>query len=208
MMLISRKTRFSTLTAIITSLALLLASCSHEGNPPCSPTDPSCGGTPPVAPSSRTLSIAAIPQQTQLWCWAATSEMIFRYYGRPVTQCQLVSAYLNRPCCTGDPACIVGSGNMETIQQGLFLLGGIRSIHVGPITFGQIVTEISAGRPIMVGYRNSFAGHVVLVTGYNTANNFVHVLDPFYGTFDVPYGATFAYGGQYIWSDSLVGISP
>lgn len=204
----SRKSSFSAITAVIASAALILSSCSHESNSPCSPTDPSCGGTTTPAPAgSRVLPIVAIPQQTQLWCWAATSEMIFRYYGVPVTQCQLVSIYLNRQCCVADPFCVVSSGTMETIQNGLSQVGGIRSTHVGPLSFAQLAAEISAGRPVMIGYRNSFSGHVVLVTGYNTANNFVHILDPFFGTFDVPYGATFSYGGQLIWSDSLIGIS-
>src|ERR1051325_1389277 len=204
----SQKSKFSPVAALVASVALIL-SCSHEGSSPCSPTDPSCGGsTPPVSAPSRILPIAAVPQQTQLWCWAATSEMIFRYYGVPVTQCQLVSAYLNRPCCLADPACVVPSGTMETIQRGLLVMGGIRSIHVGPLSFAQLANEISAGRPVMIGYRNSFSGHVVLVTGYNSANNFVHILDPFFGTFDVPYGTTFAYNGQLFWSDSLIGITP
>jgi len=176
------------------------------GETPCSPTDPSCGGSP--APSSRALSVPFIQQQTQLWCWAATSEMIFRYYGVPASQCQLVSTYLNRQCCTGDPSCVVASGNMQTIQQGLLVVGGVRSTYLlRPLTFDEVASEISAGRPIMLAYRGSFAGHVVLLTGYDRTTGLVRILDPNYGVIDVPFGATFSYGGQLIWTETLVGIT-
>jgi hypothetical protein len=97
---------------------------------------------------------------------------------------------------------------MDTIQRGLFFVGGVRSTWIpGPLTFDQVVAEIDAGRPIMIGYRGSFAGHVVMLTGYSRSTQRVKILDPFYGAFDVPFGSSFVYNGQLIWTDSLVGIS-
>jgi hypothetical protein len=179
-----------------------------ESSTACSPTDPSCGAPTPAV-TARTLLVPFVPQQTQLWCWAATSEMIFRYYGRPIAQCQLVGVYTGRStCCLGDPACVVAGGSMQVIQQGLLGVGGIRSQLVnGPITFDQVVTEINASRPVMIGYLGSFQGHVVLIVGYNKTRGTVVIYDPNYGPVEVPYGATFVYGGQLTWFQTLIGIT-
>ncbi len=73
------------------------------------------------------------------------------------------------------------------------------------ITFQAVQSEINAGRPIIVAYRGSSAGHVVIIHGYDAQRN-VYIHDPLYGSFVVPYGNSFSYGGQFIWSDTIYGI--
>lgn len=193
--------------AVLSLTVFLLLTGESCWENPCSPTDPACGGS--ASPTyDRLLPVPLVRQQTQVWCWAATSEMIFRYYSLPITQCQLVSVYLNQECCTGNPFCAVPSGTMDTIQRGLFLVGGVRSTWApGPLSFDQVAAEIDAGRPIMIGYRGSFSGHVVMLTGYARATRYVKILDPYYGAFDVPYGSSLVYNGQFLWTDTLVGIT-
>jgi hypothetical protein len=189
-------------------LLFLFAGRCFQSETPCSPTDPTCGGTSQPAVTSRLLSVPYIPQQTQVWCWAATSEMIFRYYGINASQCQLVSVYVGRACCVSDPFCLVAASSMPTIAQGLGIVGGIRASYVPrPLTFDEVAAEITAGRPVMVGYHGSFSGHVVLITGFDRRTSIVHILDPYFGVFDVPFGVTYTYAGQDVWADTLVGIS-
>ncbi|HET7433260.1 MAG TPA: C39 family peptidase [Thermoanaerobaculia bacterium] len=190
-------------------IATFAAACGGGGGgeSPCSPTDPSCGGGGITTPPQAVLSVPYVSQQTQVWCWAAVIEMILRYYSVPATQCQIVSGYVLRQCCAGDPSCFV-TASVTTIQAAMYQLGGVQSQWIsGPLTFDQVAQEIGAGRPIMIEYRGSFAGHVVLIVGYSRANNLLKIYDPYYGVFDVPYGATFTYGGQMIWASTLVRIS-
>jgi len=177
------------------------------GETPCLPTDPACGGS--AFPTSRTLNVPYIMQRTPVWCWAATSTMVLNYYGNLADQCQIVTYILNRNCCVfgiGDQLC-ASTAPIAAMQQAM-AFGGVRSQYLpAPLTFDQIVSEIGSGRPIIISYRGSFSGHVVTLVGYNRANRTVVIFDPYYGIFTVPYGATFTYGGQLVWSESLVGLS-
>lgn len=183
----------------ILSLGYLLA---------CDPSGPSL--TEPAPPSQgsgqgNVLSVPFVGQQTDVWCWAAVSEMVLRYYGRPVAQCQILSGWFNADCCTLPFACRT-TAPIAVIQQTL-LFHGVRSNYVPrALTFSEVAQEIDSGRPMILAYRGSFAGHVVVLFGYEPGD-FVFIHDPFYGTFTrIPYGASFNYGGQLTWSETLVGI--
>jgi hypothetical protein len=68
------------------------------------------------------------------------------------------------------------------------------------------------GRPVIVGYRAPFAGHVAVVSGFTkTASGTVyHVVDPWpqFGAFDAGYTTiAFGPGGQMPWSDTWLGLS-
>jgi len=91
-----------------------------------------------------------------------------------------------------------------TMQQ----IGGIASsLKLGPLSLRQIKEEISLGRPVVISYSGSFSGHVVVVFGYDALGN-IHVHDPYYGTFTVPYGASFAYAGHMRWASTIYRIRP
>jgi hypothetical protein len=170
----------------------------------------SCEGVDdPLSNDARVVSLAVpeIRQQTNVWCWAAASEMVLRYYGRSYSQCDILSTWLAYPCCSPfgiDPLCQVAAPDMYTIRDTIAYFGGPTSSVTGPLTFAQIRSEIDAGRPIILGYLGSFAGHVVVIYGYEETSAQVLIHDPYYGTFQVPYAATFTYSGQLVWSTSIV----
>jgi hypothetical protein len=67
----------------------------------------------------RILTVPFYPQETDLWCWAASSEMMMEYYlQRHVSQCTQANDYLNfqhephPDCCSEGPpnACIIPGG--------------------------------------------------------------------------------------------------
>lgn len=200
---------FRTILSLMTLLLFAGGSCGGGGEKPCLPTDPGCGGSTPTFPASRTLSVPFIAQRTPVWCWAATSTMVLNYYGNLADQCQIVSYILQRNCClfgVGDSFCAT-TASLQAMQAAM-AFGGVRSTYVpSPLTFEQIVTEIGSGRPIILSYRGSFSGHVVTLVGYNRTNQTVVIYDPYYGIFTVPYGATFSYNGQLIWSETLANLS-
>lgn len=159
-------------------------------------------------------------QQTQSWCWAATSSMICYYYERPAQQCQIVGLFMNYNCCGNPYPCLNRPGQLYEIQQ-LFGTVGLTSNLGGPLSFDQIQSEIDAGRPVIVAYTGSFAGHVVVIDGYRKMQDMflgcvdvgelsseVFIKDPYYGEFTVPYGLSFSYSGTMTWTSTIYGIRP
>lgn len=185
--------------ALLVFALLSLAACEESSNPTSPPTGP---------PTGRVLPVGFRGQQTAVWCWAASIEMVSDYYLRPIEQCQILSAYLNGNCCFFPQACVIAAPSMTTIQQGLLAVSGLSSFHTpGPISFEDLYREIDAGGPVILGYRASFSGHVVVVYGY-TPSGTLYIHDPFYGSFQVQYAQTFTYNGQLFWSDTILGIRP
>ncbi len=165
----------------------------------------------PTAPESAgeavVLSVPYVGQQTEVWCWAAVSEMVLRYYGRPVAQCQILSSWYRGDCCAFPSLCLT-TASIPVIRETMFQFGGVGSAYLPrAMTFAELSSEINAGRPLIIAYRGSFSGHVVVLYGYDP-EGFVYLHDPYFGTFRrVPYGQSFSYGGQLFWAETIYGIS-
>ncbi|MBK6418527.1 MAG: C39 family peptidase [Ignavibacteria bacterium] len=143
---------------------------------------------------------------TEVWCWAAAAEMVFKHYGMPNLhpsgnfQCGIVSAWF-----AGNPYADCGSfrlpvGAMSNefrvvTEYGLFARsGGIpsrvlsASLIFRPLSKKEIQTEIEAGRPIIVGIApgGGFAlpnasQHIAVIVGYSFESGIDEVVvnDPF-----------------------------
>jgi len=126
--------------------------------------------------TAKTLSIAPVAQQEPDWCYAASAQMIFQYYGLQTLnpnsyQCGVVglfNAYITQqnPQCAFDcTLCAqVGGGSMDAIAALIDEYGidaeqyynapgpVLSSAEVySPLTMQQVVTEIQNGRPILAG---------------------------------------------------------
>lgn len=179
----------------------------------CATSNGYCGDHLPISPSRVYLPVPPLAQQCQEWCWAATITMAAQYYGVAVDECTLASikAGFQYPACCDYAACSYSACDQPAPQPQMeYMLGTVLRIHGyaldASISESQIKTEISNGRPIIVGYLNSFAGHVVMVTGYQPSlvsggGAQFHVVDPYYGIFDVTYDQlAYGYmGGGYPW---------
>lgn len=79
--------------------------CKYDG------LNPNCGTISP-----KSIIIQPVMQQTEVWCWLAVGEMIFRYYGLPTVnpagdyQCGIVGA-LGYSINGGCDACNINCGN-------------------------------------------------------------------------------------------------
>jgi hypothetical protein len=179
---------------------------------------------PSPAASSQTLSITPIAQQTELWCWAASAEMIFRHYGLPNLnpsgnyQCGIVAVYFGpaSPCWFNCFQCVTGGGLMSQIkvlidgygtaarQLGLQSRVLSSSLLFAPLSFNETAEQIDAGQPILAGispqgyaYPN-VSEHAVVIVGYqsNTAGQRLIINDPFpYAAFPTSPNPYFAAGG-------------
>lgn len=179
----------------------LLAACGGGGN-----GEQTVTPSQPLVTGSRTLAIPPIYQQTEVWCWAAAAEMIFRAYGLPNLnpfgnfQCGIVAAYygLGHPCYLDCSLCRSGIGTMSQMkvlidQYGLvannYMWSPVLSsrLSFSALNFNDTASQINAGRPILAGispngypYPN-ISEHVVVIVGYasDSQGQRLIVNDPF-----------------------------
>ena len=151
----------------------------------------------------RQLNIRPITQQTIVWCWAAVSEMVLKYYRFPNLnpagnyQCGIVGS--TTPFCSSDCSkCItpIGSAfalsaviaNYQILTDTIIMHHEGRRFNVkvdGRLSPNEIADEIMNGKPIIVGISPSGMGsyyppgmseHVALIIGYERTPSAVKVL--------------------------------
>ena len=142
----------------------------------------------PSAVSSQcapiSLGIPNIPQQTNVWCWAAVAQQIIVWRtGNSPPQCALVAiANGAHPqfCCTGNPQCVV-TGHLQQIQFLIARFGGAISQISPPAGPGPVYNALSNGKAIIMAVQQSqFAGHVVVINGMSCfgTDAILHINDP------------------------------
>lgn len=115
---------------------------------------------------SGVFDFVAASQQTPVWCWAASAQMILNYYGIPVTQPEIVSRIFGGP--------VVTTASDQVISAALngwgFNLQG-RPVTItswfaaGPPAPPVLVNELSQGHPILLTFQSGpNTGHVVVIT--------------------------------------------
>ena len=170
-----------------------------------------CGGgepeTPPAPPKSFTLQVQPTLQQTPVWCWAASAEMVFEYYGLPNInpvgnyQCGVIAAWFaGTPCAVDCRLCVLAVGAMSSMQQVINGYGPYvhsvgypsrvlsSALLFRPLSKLELATEISSGRPVIVGINPgggfslpNASQHVAILVGYDFSNDRQNVIlnDPF-----------------------------
>lgn len=168
--------------------------------------------TPISTPTPTTEKALNVPfdfQENQLWCWAATIKMVSDYYGHNVEQCEILSYWYGVQCCIYPSACNTTGSSQQIINT--LAANRISSQWTStPLSYSQVRQEIDSGRPLILGYRNSFSGHVVVLYGY-TSNGEVMIYDPYFGPFTLPFGTSFVYGSGYSamrWAETFYYIQP
>ncbi|MCB9884650.1 MAG: C39 family peptidase [Planctomycetes bacterium] len=208
--------RFRVQRSLVVLLLAMCWSCSGSGGgttPAAQPgPGPGTGSGPGTGagpgPNAVRLQIPFRGQQTAVWCWAATAEMVLTYSGNPIPQCQMVSNWAHLPCCSIPlAACAFAAPSIEFIQQTLFF-EGLASQRAGrALSFSEVRENVLQGRPMILCYQGSFGGHVVVVYGYDDTSPgdpYIFVHDPFYGSFYVPYATSGLYSGSSVWVDTIV----
>lgn len=139
------------------------------------------------------LGLRTLPQERELWCWAACTEMVLRFFEAPFGMCNVAGGLLNRNCCnSATPGCNVGLSIEEVDQAfGSVRLAGVRFDR--EISFEDIQNQISGNprRPVVAGIKwAGDGGHLVVISGWridNASRRFVTVNDPFYSSGDIRY---------------------
>jgi hypothetical protein len=163
-------------------------------------------------------------QQTPVWCWAATAEMVLKHYGVGNLnqfgnyQCGVVGS-IGGSCWSNCGSCVSAIGSMSRLRE---VLGNYVSVaryygvyngpDLSPRLFGRLSLStledyIEGGSPIIAGISPTGAyfpdgvglsQHVVVIVGADSDTGEIVVNDPYpYGPYDDPY---IAYGGSKIQS--------
>lgn len=141
---------------------------------------------------ATTLPVALKPQETNVWCWAASGQMVMNYLGATaVSQCQEANALFNRTdCCNANrPAACVHGGHTQLDKF------GFSSQFSSQLSWTQIKNEIDHNRPISYAWNwDGGGGHVMVLTGYKTVNgvNYVSINDPWEPNEGDQYDLTYA----------------
>jgi hypothetical protein len=117
------------------------------------------GATQTQLPSAVTLDIDLIKQDSNVWCWAAAGEMIMKFLGTDVMQCDQAS--YAPP--TGQSTCCLPDPPSSCFHRGVpdFNFYGFDCLK-------DIKTELAANRPLGY-YRHAIGGgngHIVVIYGY------------------------------------------
>ncbi len=110
-------------------------------------------------------------QRNSNWCWAASIQMIFNYYGVDIAQEDIVARsygtdrYGSLPNWTGNFEVITNNLNNWNIdRRGRSYTVGA-SLQYGAPNAAYLVQELSAQRPVLVGYNSgNGGGHAVVIT--------------------------------------------
>lgn len=149
---------------------LLLSACKS-----CTPTPAVC--TPPT---SHSLAVPLRGQETNVWCWAATTEMVADYLGTNVTQCDCANKYTSRSDCCNSPT----PGPCVTTGWPVFGSYGITFSQTSgtALSFDQIKEQTYCKKsPVaFIWYWTGGGGHIMVAKGYKTVagTNYVHMNDP------------------------------
>lgn len=142
------------------------------------------------------LPVPPVMQQTPVYCWAASGEMIFQYYhvpsgfGGPSDQASIVRSTGGpfSPCWNNPGGCIWPAGTSDTILFMLHTYPEVSRMLTGnqsiprimasfqnlPLTESQLKQQIDKGQPVLIALNPSMNGahvpeHAIVLTGYHYA---------------------------------------
>ena len=128
----------------------------------------------------KTLPVTLRPQETDMWCWAASGEMCMDFLGTDVQQCDEANKEFGRSDCCHSPVpndCVNG-GWPEFDKYGFTFS---RTSNTA-LTFDQLKEQIYCrNKPVAFSWHwNNGGGHMMVVRGYVTleGTNWVYISDP------------------------------
>lgn len=136
------------------------------------------------------LPVTLHPQETGMWCWAASGQMVMDYLGHNVSQCTQANNRFSRTDCpcsqcgsnpVTNPPCVIG-GWPEFDKYGFTF----NKTSGAPLTWDQLREQISnqsycKKKPFAFSWGwLGGGGHMMVAKGYLTlaGTNYVVILDP------------------------------
>ena len=140
-------------------------------------------------PSSN-LPVTLYPQETSMWCWAASGQMVMDYLGNNVAQCTQANDRFGRTDCpcnqcgtnpVANPPCVNG-GWPDFAAYGF----SFQRTHDTALSWGELRQELSSnnscGRtPVAFSWHwDGGGGHMMVAYGYISlmTGRYVAIMDP------------------------------
>jgi hypothetical protein len=136
------------------------------------------------------LPVSLHPQETGMWCWAASGQMVMDYLGHDVSQCVQANNRFNRTDCCSIALCpspvtghlCVRGGWPEFDKYGF----SFKTTSNAPLSWRDLKSQISnqpycKAKPFCFTWRwPGGGGHMMVARGYISLMrmNYVAVLDP------------------------------
>ncbi|KJK58839.1 papain-like cysteine protease family protein [Saccharothrix sp. ST-888] len=160
-----------------------------------------------AADTWRKLDISMEQQQQNNWCWAASGNTIASYFGYGYSQNQFCNAAFGRAT---DSSCPNSQAALDDVQTALSWAGINPGRYVnGYLRYSTVQSEIDANRPIETRIQwSSGGGHMHVLYGYDTSNNWVYWGDPWPSNYRYNW-ADYTYyidNGSFSWTHSLYRI--
>ncbi len=162
---------------VILILSVAVGSCAK-------PQSTEAPGAVCSLPETSVLPAALTAQETNLWCWAASGEMIMDFHQHGVSQCLQANNELNRPdCCSLIKPDLCIQGGWPEFDKYNFTF---KRTTDKELTWDQVREQIACKRsPIAFSWHwvsNGFnnGGHMMVIRGYTSVDgvNYVYVNDP------------------------------
>ena len=119
---------------------------------------------PPVVPVI--LNVPLYGQQTPMWCWAASAQMVLQYIGITVEQCAEANHLfgLNTCCATPVPTECVRGGSPQLNYWGATFDATTKGTA---LSFAQLQAQIDENMPVIFVWKwIPKGGHVMVAAGY------------------------------------------
>ena len=150
---------------VLSANASAQQSKTNGGNASCSP------------PDSYAIDVTLRPQETEMWCWAASGEMVMKTVEPrvKVTQCDEANKRFDLSECCDRPTpgkCVEG-GWPEFSKYNFNYV-----VKQGPLDFSEVQHEIFCNkRPFAFSWHwVGGGGHMMVVTGYKIVNGTKYVI--------------------------------
>lgn len=116
------------------------------------------------------------PQETSMWCWAASGEMVMDFLGTNVSQCDQANKRFGRTDCCNNPvpgACVNG-GWPEFDKYGF----SFQTTSDAPLSWDAVKKQIYCKkRPFAFSWHwNGGGGHMMALIGYVTVDDVQYVV--------------------------------
>jgi hypothetical protein len=171
------------------------------------PVRPAAGSATDLAGTSRKLGITMQQQQNTNWCWAASGNTIATWFGYDYSQNQFCNAAFGR---SANSTCPNSQATLGDVQNGLSRIGINPGSYVtGYLRYATVQGEVNADRPVETRIQwSSGGGHMHVLYGYDTAENWVYWGDPWPSNYRYNW-ADYSYyvsNGSFSWTHSLYRI--
>lgn len=123
----------------------------------------------------KILQVPLAAQESDMWCWAACTQMILEFMGEQVPQCKQVNLSLELSNCCNSPT----PDDCDESGWPEFYRYGFSSDSVdAPLSWQQLKTEIDNNRPIAFSWAwKQGGGHMMVAVGY-AEPHWVYVNNP------------------------------